>query len=99
MINHLNISLNSKVVQGEGNIASDMDGEKVMLSVRHGKYYNLGKTGGLIWDLMQELTSVSQLIQNLMAEYNVEQAECEEEVLSFLELLLREDLILIDDIK
>jgi hypothetical protein len=99
MINHLSISLNSKVVQSEGNISSDMDGEKVMLSISQGKYYNLGKTGGIIWDSIREITLVSELIQSLMAEYAVEAAECEQEVLPFLELLLREGLILTDEEK
>lgn len=40
------ISLKCQIVQSEENIVSDMDGEKVMLNVRKGKYYNLGETGG-----------------------------------------------------
>ena len=28
-----------------------MDGEKVMLSINNGKYYNLGEIGGDIWEL------------------------------------------------
>ncbi|MEH7308974.1 PqqD family protein, partial [Neobacillus drentensis] len=36
MISTQKISLNSKVVQTEGNIVSDMDGEKVMLSIESG---------------------------------------------------------------
>jgi len=32
----------------EGNIVSNMDGEKVMLSIKNGKYYNLGEIGGFI---------------------------------------------------
>lgn len=99
MINHLSISLNSKVMQNEGNISSDMDGEKVMLSISQGKYFNLGKTGGIIWDFIREITPVSELIKGLMDEFAVEQAECEQEVLSFLELLLREGLILIAEEK
>ena len=46
------ISLKCQIVQSEENIVSDMDGEKVMLNVRKGKYYNLGETGE-IWDLIK----------------------------------------------
>ena len=45
------ISLNSTVMQSEGNIVSDMDGEKVMMSVSNNKYYNLGVMGGEIWEM------------------------------------------------
>lgn len=88
-----NISLHHTVVQGEGNIVSDMDGEKVMLSVQNGKYYNLGEMGGAIWDLIEKPTSVKQLITSLMSEYEVEQSRCEQQVISFLELLLEEGLM------
>lgn len=46
------LSLETVLVQREGNIASDMDGEKVMLNVKNGKYYNLGEVGGEIWSAL-----------------------------------------------
>ena len=99
MIDQFNISLHSLIVQSEGNIVSDMDGEKVMLSVHQGKYYNLGTTGGAIWELIQSPTSVLQLIEILTTEYAVQQTECQQQVFSFLELLLQEGLIRIEEEK
>ena len=93
MIKIQNISLNHRIVQSNGNIVSDMGGEKVMLSVNKGKYFNLGEIGGDIWELIEETTSVNQLVSVLMSKYNVEQSDCEEQVISFLELLLKEGLI------
>lgn len=92
-----NISPNHLVVQGKGNIVSDMDREKVMLSVRNGKYYNLGEIGGKIWDIIEQPTEVTQLVNTLISEYNVEQIECEEQVISFLEVLFGEGLIHIEN--
>jgi hypothetical protein len=96
MINTQNISLMGMISQVKGNIVSDMAGEKVMLSIKNGKYYNLGEIGGEIWSILEEPITVSQLIASLMATYEVEQADCEEEVISFLELLLQEGLIEIE---
>jgi hypothetical protein len=93
MIKNKNISLNHLVTQVKGNIVSDMGGEKVMLSVNKGKYYNLGEIGGDIWDLIEEEIVINQLVETLMSKYDVEQTECEEHVISFLELLLDEGLI------
>lgn len=87
------ISFNQQVSQKSGHIVSDMAGEKVMLSVKNGKYYNLGETGGIIWDLIEESVSIYQLVASLMSIYHVEQSVCEEQVLTFLENLLREGLI------
>ncbi|PHA03106.1 PqqD family protein [Bacillus pseudomycoides] len=97
MINAQKISLECQVVQSKGNIVSDMDGEKVMLNVQKGKYYNLGEMGGEIWDLIEEPITVAQLVTTLISSYNVERIECEEQVLSFLELLFKENLIYIED--
>ncbi|EMI9090657.1 PqqD family protein [Bacillus cereus] len=87
------ISLNQFITQVQGNIVSDMNGEKVMLSIQKGKYYNLGELGGVIWGLIEKPLSVTQLIKALTLEYEVEQSKCEKEVISYLEILLEEGLI------
>ncbi|MDF0727753.1 lasso peptide biosynthesis PqqD family chaperone [Cytobacillus sp. S13-E01] len=87
------IVLSNKVTQVEGNIVSDMDGEKVMLSIINGKYYNLGEIGGVIWDHMNEPMLVENLITILTKGYEIEKSECEVQVISFLNHLLKEGLI------
>lgn len=93
MFTRQKISLYQEVSQGKGNIVSDMGEEKVMLSVNKGKYYNLGEIGGEIWDIIQEPIEVKQIISKLMFIYEVDQCECEEQVILFLNMLLNEDLI------
>jgi len=92
------IQTNHTVIQTKDNIVSEMDGEKVLLSIRNGKYYNLGKVGGRIWDLTERPISVNDLTAALVSEYEVAQNVCEEQVISFLEHLLKEGLIISDDI-
>ncbi|WP_088293526.1 lasso peptide biosynthesis PqqD family chaperone [Bacillus mycoides] len=91
------ISLECQIVQSEGNIVSDMDGEKVMLNVQKGKYYNLGETGGEIWELIKTPIMVTELVSTLLSKYNIERGDCKEQVLSFLERLFQEGLIQIKD--
>lgn len=87
------VSLQDVLVQGSGHIVSDMGEEKVMLSIRNGKYYNLGEVGGRVWELMAEPVSVHRVIEALMGEYAVERGECEQQVLAFVEMLAAEGLI------
>ncbi|MDQ0063400.1 lasso peptide biosynthesis PqqD family chaperone [Paenibacillus harenae] len=82
-----------RIAQCPGNIVSDMDGEKVMLSVQNGKYYNLGAIGGRIWELLPSSTSVNELINKLTIEYDVDQTTCEQQAMPFLNHLLQEGLI------
>jgi hypothetical protein len=97
MVKIQQLSLTNLVRQGEGNIVSDMSGEKVMLSITNGKYYNLGDMGGEIWDLMKESISINQIITILLSKYEVDQSECEEQVTSFLKHLQEEELIQVEE--
>ncbi|HTG71772.1 MAG TPA: lasso peptide biosynthesis PqqD family chaperone [Candidatus Udaeobacter sp.] len=96
MINAETIALSDFITASEQNIVSDMGGEKVMLSVRNGNYYNLGAVGGRIWDCLESPISVKQVIEQLLSEYDAEREECERHVISFLEHLRKEGLILVN---
>ena len=91
LINHTQL-----VSQVPGNIASDMDGEKVILSIENGKYYNLGEVGGEIWSRISVPIRLDALITNLMEEFNVGRDVCEADVQYFLEKLLDEGLVKVD---
>ncbi|MGE7592954.1 lasso peptide biosynthesis PqqD family chaperone [Peribacillus frigoritolerans] len=85
--------LDTKYSQSPGNIVSDMDGEKVMLSVANGKYYNLGELGGEIWELMKEPITIQELVTKLQSQYNVDQTDCQSHVTDFLGQLLEQGLV------
>ncbi|WP_165998186.1 lasso peptide biosynthesis PqqD family chaperone [Bacillus sp. Cs-700] len=91
LINHTQL-----VSQVPGNIASDMDGEKVILSIENGKYYNLGEVGGEIWSRISVPIRLDALITELMEEFNVGRDICEADVQYFLENLLDEGLVKVD---
>lgn len=80
-------------VQVPGNIVTDMDGDKVMLSVSSGKYFNLGEVGGRIWELLITPASVKQIVDTLTEEYDVVPEQCAYQVSSYMKLLLKEQLI------
>lgn len=87
------IQAHDEVVQVQGNIVSDMDGEKVMLSIQNGKYYNLGSTGGEIWERIATPTPISQLVEHFYSSYNIERDVCEQQIIDFLEQLVQEGLV------
>ncbi|MEK4661966.1 lasso peptide biosynthesis PqqD family chaperone [Priestia sp. FSL H7-0729] len=87
------MNVEDRVIRKEGNLVSDMGSEKVMMSISSGKYYNLGSTGGRIWDLIEEERTLGEVVEVLAAEYEIEPDVCREQVVQFLEHLSREDLI------
>ena len=92
------ISIYDRVSQIEGNIVSDMDGEKVMLSIENGKYYNLGEIGGEIWELLKEPISIYDLIHSLLNQYDVEEEKCSNQVISFIDTLAEQNLVKVESI-
>ncbi|MGM8364876.1 lasso peptide biosynthesis PqqD family chaperone [Virgibacillus sp. W0181] len=92
-----NLLLHQFVSQVDGNVVSDMDGEKVMLSIANNKYYNLGAIGGVIWEQMEHSISIQALIDRLQSLYEVETDVCEKEVMTFLNHLLEENLIHLEE--
>lgn len=86
-------SLELLAVRAEDHIGSDMNGEKVLLSIENGKYYNLGEIGGRIWDLMEYPETVGSIINSLLSEYDIDRTTCESQVFTFLTRLSEERLI------
>lgn len=91
------ISLNDIVSQAKGNLASQMGGETVMMSIESGKYYNLGEIGGRIWESIAAPVSISELVTKLTEEYDVSTEDCTSQVISFLDHLASEKLVVIQE--
>ncbi|MFD2214029.1 lasso peptide biosynthesis PqqD family chaperone [Metabacillus endolithicus] len=87
------LSLTHIVTQEEGMIVSDMDGEKVMLHIERGSYFNLGEVGGVIWDMIKTPTGVKDVVLSLLEQFEVDEKTCEEQVIDFLNQLEKQNLI------
>lgn len=91
------VLLTETYIQEEGYVVSDMNGDKVMMSIQSGKYYNLGKTGGRIWELLSEGNMIPNLVHTLTTEFTVSADQCEKHVYTFMQQLYQEGLIKIQE--
>jgi hypothetical protein len=87
------LTLDTHVQRNPNLIASDLDGEKVMLSVETGSYYGLADTGGRLWELLDQPRRIADLCDTMLAEYNVDRAICEQQTFDFLNQLIKEGLV------
>ena len=90
MSNELN--LESKVKRSSEPLQAGLDDEVVMMSVEKGSYYGLDPVGARIWELLESPKKVSEVVDELLKAYDVEQGVCERETIAFLESLIEEDL-------
>ncbi len=92
----INISAESVVSQIEEIVASDIDDEKVMMSVEKGQYYGLDPIGSRVWELIEKPVKVSELIDALLPKYDVDRETCERDVLAFLEELHKDGILQVE---
>ncbi|MCE7992571.1 MAG: lasso peptide biosynthesis PqqD family chaperone [Roseivirga sp.] len=83
------------IVRNGGLLDSEIDGETVMMSVEQGNYYGLNQVGTEIWKLIESPIKVEDICKALVKEYKVEQDTCEKEVLSFLNDLTSEKIVVL----
>lgn len=81
------------IVRSDDFITSAVDGDLVMMSLEKGIYYGLDAIGSQIWEHIAEPISVNALCQKLTDQYEVDSAQCQEDVLAFLNELLNENII------
>lgn len=91
------ISADSVVSQIEDIVASDIDDEKVMMSIERGSYYGLDPVGSRVWELIDGPVRVSELIDGLLLKYDVDRETCERDVLAFLEELRENGVVRVED--
>ena len=87
------VTTDTVIRQIEEIVASDIDGETVMMSIENGEYYGLDDIGSRIWELIARPIKVSDLIDTLLERFDVDRETCEIDVLKFLNEL-NEDRIL-----
>lgn len=86
--------LNTLIIRNPDLIATDMDGDTVMMSIESGEYYGIGGVGSRVWALLANPASVAQIVQTICAEYEVDDAACEADMLKFVGELFESRLVL-----
>lgn len=85
------------VSQVEDIVASDIDDEKVMMSVGKGCYYGLDPVGSRVWELIENPIRFSSLIDELLLRYDVDRETCERDVVAFLDELRIDGLVRVEN--
>lgn len=76
---------NTKIVLKKKLNVTDLAGEKVMVDFDNGKYFLIKGVGNDIWEMLQNEITPNEIIEKLLAEYDVSREECEKSVMEFLE--------------
>jgi hypothetical protein len=86
------ISAECVVVQDSEPIATTVDDEVVMLSVRAGAYFGLNGVGSEIWNMLREPQRVGDMCAALSSLYDVDEQILARDVACFLQALVERGL-------
>lgn len=82
------LTVASKLVRLPDLVASEMDGDLVMMSIEHGSYFGISGVGTRVWALLKQPTSIAEISAEIGREFDVDAATCEADMLAFAEALL-----------
>ena len=74
-------------------VASELDGEMVLLNLATEEYYSLNEVGTRLWDLTDGKRTVAEMIDTILQEYEAERAGVTEDVLALFQELTDEGLV------
>lgn len=78
-------------------ISTELDGETVILNIETGIYSGLDQVGTTIWNTLAEPATFVNLKKRIMADYEVSEQRCSDDLSVFLDELLKNRLITLDD--
>lgn len=95
-LQHDNLMIDAKILiaRNPAFLFTETEGEYVLMSIETGKYYLIEHTASRIWELLEKPASVSELVQTLNEEYEVNIDQCQTEVTAFIEQLLSKGLLM-----
>jgi hypothetical protein len=72
------------------------DGDVVILSLRSGVYYGLNSVAARVWNLIQKPSTVMEIVDTLVREYEIDPEQCKAEVEQLLKDLEENGLIMFE---
>ena len=82
--NENEITLNTKIVQAKDVVSEELGSEVVMLRVESNAYYSTNDIGAEIWKRIAQPVLVQNLVADLMQEFDVDEEQCAQDVIQFL---------------
>lgn len=87
------MDLNNKVTFSDTVFAQEVDGEMVLLDMNSENYFGLDAVGTDIWQAMQESGNLQDVLETLLAQYEVEEEVLKQDLFTFVGKLEESGLI------
>ncbi|APC96696.1 lasso peptide biosynthesis PqqD family chaperone [Francisella frigiditurris] len=83
-----------KIHKNNDIFSSEIDGEAIMMNIENNAYYSMGEIGNRVWQLLGNSTTINDICEQLIKEYDVSIEQCQKDITPFLNQLLEKNLII-----
>ncbi|MFV9656116.1 PqqD family peptide modification chaperone [Pseudomonas sp. NY15366] len=83
-----NLTPSSLLIRSSDLIATEMDGDIVMMHISSGQYFGISGVGPRIWALLERPITLDALIATIVNEYIVDEQTCRNDIQAFMQNLL-----------
>lgn len=90
------IGLECVIAKSENFVESNVDGETILMHLEEGSFSSLQATGLRIWQMLDEPKAVRVICEQLLKEFEVDEASCKEQTIRFLQEMLDRELVTIE---
>ena len=87
------MTLDTIIQAGPDQVSCDLEGEAAILNLQTGVYYSLDPVGAAVWNLIEQPRPVSEVLQAMLARYEVTPERCQSDLFQLFEKLAAEGLI------
>ncbi len=87
------LSSDTRLAKGRDTVSCDLGDGTAILRIGRPAIFELEGVGSRVWELLAEPLTMNELTRKLLAEYRVDRAELERDLMTLLEDLVRRGLI------
>jgi hypothetical protein len=80
-------------------VASEIDGEMVILDIESGHFFQLNQIGSRIWEALEAPTTMGELCRSMQDRFDVDQETCRGDVSDFVARLSENGLVTIERVR
>ena len=92
------MNVTTRFAPAEQQMSCHLDDESVLLALRSGTYYGLNPIASRVWRLLQEAPrTLDEILDVLVAEFDVERAQCAADVRALLNEMIAAGLVAADE--
>ena len=76
-------------------VTNEIDGNIVMMSISEGTFFGLHDVGSAIWYLVENPTTIENIIIHILEKFDVSKEQCQSDILRFIEAMIEKKTLIL----